>query len=111
MRAQEAFLEVMDPYPCVTVIFKKGYANWSELEEWEQKIGEYLVTLLESGVHITSIGKTINATIEVGILNISHEKVEILENLLREDVPLGILVLVNGGIPVRARNLVERLSQ
>jgi hypothetical protein len=59
-----------------------------------------LVTFWDYGVHITHIGKTINATIEVGILDINHEKVEILENILREDVPLGVLVLVNGSIPV-----------
>ena len=97
---QEAFLEVMDPYPCVTVIFKKGYASWRELEKWELEIVAHIETLWENGVFVPYLAKTINATIEVGILDISHEKVEIFIDQLRGHVPLGVLVLVNGSIPV-----------
>ena len=90
----------MDPYPCVTVIFKKGYASWRELEKWELEIVAHIETLWENGVFVPYLAKTINATIEVGIHDISHEKVEIFIDQLRGHVPLGVLVLVNGSIPV-----------
>ena len=94
------FLDVMNPPRYVDVIFRKGEATWWELESWEALIGSELNNIWDLGVRVTSLGKTENATIGITILDIDHDKVEIVLDVLKGKVPPGILDFCRGAIPV-----------
>jgi hypothetical protein len=92
----DAFLDIMNPGPSVSVIFRQGYASWVELEEWEEAIRSEFENIRASGVDVCCFGKSENATLRIGIINISMDDVEIILELLDGKVPPGVLVFELG---------------
>ena len=95
----DAFLEVMDPPLGVSVRFLKGPASWREVEGWMSIISDELYTFQACGVQVISLSRTENATIRIGIEDITLEKVQIVLEILEGRVPPGILVFTKEDMP------------
>lgn len=86
------FLRIMNPPGGVTVVFREGPALYSDLQKWVEIISKNSDSLKEKGVIIDGYGITENATIAIGIHDMSSEKINVLKDFLRGKVPLVILV-------------------
>lgn len=90
------FNEVMNPDPGVTVIFRKGPASFAELDVWEQVLREEVEKIRDQGIRISFWGKSANATLVIGVVDITLDKVETIVEIIGEEIPPGILVFELG---------------
>ena len=93
------FLSIMKPANGVHIVFMEGVASLSDLEKWCSHIVDNADNIEELGVRMNTI--TINELgyIEIGIESINSESVNILNTYLDNEVPSGILVLYEKGLP------------
>jgi hypothetical protein len=82
----------------VHIKFWKGMAPEYKLDEWIGKI--HLSELRERGVPCTVIGKTENGTILIGLAEVKPEYVEIVQNYVKDMIPLNVIVIRVLGEPV-----------
>ena len=75
----------------VHIKFWKGMAPEYKLDGWLGKIS--LSELRERGVPCTVIGKTENGTILIGLAEVKPEYVEIVQNYVKDKIPLNVIVI------------------
>jgi hypothetical protein len=92
----ERFVDVMKPDPGVSILFRKGYASFAELEEWENIIRDEIEYIESRGVKMVSFGKSVNATITIQVVDITMEQVNHILEALEGKVPPGVLVFEPG---------------
>jgi len=92
----KAFLDIMKPDPEVSVKFRRGYASWMELETWEAAIRGEIENMEASGVELCCFGKSENATLRIGVINITMDDVQVILSLLEGKVPPGVIVFEPG---------------
>lgn len=87
-------LDIMKPDAGVTVVFWSGSATKGELDGWMDGISGRFSYLDTRGVRINSMGASSNATILIGIQDMTSDKVGILrEELVKIGVPLGLVIV------------------
>jgi Bacterial Ig-like domain len=92
----DAFLDIMKPGPEVSVKFRRGYASWVELEAWEAAIWGEIENIEASGVELCCFGKSENATLRIGIINITMDDVQVILTILEGKVPPGVIIFEPG---------------
>lgn len=94
---QRAVLDIITPSENVTVIFRKGPANYIQLEEWLNQGNQILPKLREKGVKVSFLGITENATLLMEIVDINDSVIRTLINEIKGKIPESILVIRKGG--------------
>lgn len=91
--------EMIGPLEGVKLIYRKAPASYFELNGYEKIISDRFTSLRDKGVMVTRLSKSVNATLEIDILQVTPSSVNILISNLPE-LPLSLMVIRRGSYVV-----------
>ena len=94
---KQEIISIMNADPEVSILFKPGKASFRQLDWIENVLYRNLELLNDNGINVVCFGKTVNGTMLMEVENIDQEKVDTISELLRDIIPIELLVLAEGG--------------